>query len=78
MVTILPTNLLIILVPKVTSESGGEDSNIKLYLSYLNRSYNQATKDLHRKNRIVIKVSPSLPLSLRRVATLPTLCYLGC
>ena len=57
MVAIMLTDLLIILVPKVTSESVGEESNIKLSLSYLNRSYNQATKDLHRKNRIGIKAS---------------------
>lgn len=34
-----------------------EESNINLSLSFLNRPYNQATKDLHRKNRTGIKVS---------------------
>ena len=34
-----------------------EESNIDLSLSFLNRSYNQATIDLHRKNRTGVKVS---------------------
>lgn len=34
-----------------------EESNINLSLSYLNRSYNQATKDLHKQNRTGIKAS---------------------
>jgi len=37
-----------------------EESNIKLSLSYLNRSYNQATKDIHRKNRTGIKASDEI------------------
>ena len=52
MVAITLTSLLTILKKGYIRD---EESNINLSLSYLNRSYNQETKDLYRKNRTGIK-----------------------